>query len=389
MRVLFDLTVCQPNGDSKFHGGGEYGFALLRKLIEKKLEDLFVYYNSSFFLVDDIKKILRDSGTQTVDAASVSLLKCLDEYHIDLFYSPMYDKRYKNVIERINHPLKFVVTIHGLRNQEMNRDSVEYKYSTSYKSFLKALVKQTFFFKQLTAKYHKEIEWLFSNENVYIVTVSNHSRSSISFYYPKVELSRLRVYYSPSTSISSWESTEEFISDKPYYLIVSAGRWIKNGHRAIKALDKLFTQGKIDKKKVLVLGLKKTTSVYKNIINKEKFELLDYVNRETLESLYKGAFALIYPSLNEGFGYPPLEAMKYGVPVIASGVASIPEVCGDAILYVNPYSCDEIAIRILQLEDIDLYKKKQMQSIERFRYIEKKQKEDLDELAESLKNCSF
>lgn len=54
------------------------------------------------------------------------------------------------------------------------------------------------------------------------------------------------------------------------------------------------------------------------IKNKSHFVLLEYVDNNVLESLYKGAYALIYPTLNEGFGYPPLEAMKYGTPVLSS-----------------------------------------------------------------------
>ena len=59
----------------------------------------------------------------------------------------------------------------------------------------------------------------------------------------------------------------------------------------------------------------------------------------------------IYPSINEGFGYPPLEAMSKSIPVAASAVCSIPEVCGDAALYFNPYDIEEIANRIVQLAD--------------------------------------
>jgi glycosyltransferase involved in cell wall biosynthesis len=58
---------------------------------------------------------------------------------------------------------------------------------------------------------------------------------------------------------------------------------------------------------------------------------------------YNLASAFVYPSLYEGFGLPPLEAMACGCPVIASNVASIPEVCGDASYYVNPHDVQSIA----------------------------------------------
>ncbi len=52
---------------------------------------------------------------------------------------------------------------------------------------------------------------------------------------------------------------------------------------------------------------------------------------------------LAYPSLYEGFGFPPLEAMQYGTAVLASNVSSIPEVCGDAALYIDPYDEKDIS----------------------------------------------
>jgi 3-deoxy-D-manno-octulosonic-acid transferase len=70
--------------------------------------------------------------------------------------------------------------------------------------------------------------------------------------------------------------------------------------------------------------------------------LLDHVGRRELRSLYTGALCFVFPSLYEGFGLPPLEAMSFDVPVITSNVASLPELCGKAALYVDPYSTDEL-----------------------------------------------
>ena len=80
-----------------------------------------------------------------------------------------------------------------------------------------------------------------------------------------------------------------------------------------------------------------------------------YVDDRELARLYAGAIALVYPSQYEGFGMPPLEAMTIGCPVIASRSSSIPEVCGDAALYVDPWSEQGLAeaLRILE-QDGDL-----------------------------------
>jgi glycosyltransferase involved in cell wall biosynthesis len=72
-------------------------------------------------------------------------------------------------------------------------------------------------------------------------------------------------------------------------------------------------------------------------------EFLGYVPRNDLIALYSAAQALVYPSLYEGFGLPPLEAMACGCPAIVSNTSSLPEVCGDAAYYVDPYNPDVMA----------------------------------------------
>lgn len=75
-----------------------------------------------------------------------------------------------------------------------------------------------------------------------------------------------------------------------------------------------------------------------------------YVSDAELARLYRGALALVYPSRYEGFGMPPLEAMTLGCPVIAARACSIPEVCGDAAVYIEPWSPRGIAEAMQRLE---------------------------------------
>ncbi len=83
------------------------------------------------------------------------------------------------------------------------------------------------------------------------------------------------------------------------------------------------------------------------IHRQERYVCLGYVEAGILENLYRYCDLFLYPSLNEGFGMPPLEAMKYGKTCIVSGVTSLPEICGDAVYYCNPYDIDEIKNRLL------------------------------------------
>jgi glycosyltransferase involved in cell wall biosynthesis len=81
----------------------------------------------------------------------------------------------------------------------------------------------------------------------------------------------------------------------------------------------------------------------------------EYASRSMLVTLIRGARAVLFPSLYEGFGLPVLEAMLLGTPVITSRTSSLPEIAGDAALYVNPYETDDIARAIkTMLADADL-----------------------------------
>jgi len=79
--------------------------------------------------------------------------------------------------------------------------------------------------------------------------------------------------------------------------------------------------------------------------------LLGYVSREDLATIIAGALTLVYPSIYEGFGLPPLEAMACGVPVITSDIASLPEVVGDTGMLVHPHDREAIRDAILRMAE--------------------------------------
>ncbi|MDP2902341.1 MAG: glycosyltransferase family 1 protein [Methylovulum sp.] len=86
--------------------------------------------------------------------------------------------------------------------------------------------------------------------------------------------------------------------------------------------------------------------LHKRASGKRRFRRIEYVPFRQLAFLLKGACGLVFPSLYEGFGLPVLEAMLMKCPVITSNVSSLPEVGGDAVLYVNPLDVGEIAAAI-------------------------------------------
>ncbi|MBV9016767.1 MAG: glycosyltransferase family 4 protein [Alphaproteobacteria bacterium] len=88
---------------------------------------------------------------------------------------------------------------------------------------------------------------------------------------------------------------------------------------------------------------------------KRRIHHFEYVSVPMLVTLIRGARAVLFPSLYEGFGLPVLEAMRLGTPVVTSRTSSLPEIAGDAALYVNPYETDDITRAIKTITaDADL-----------------------------------
>ena len=81
----------------------------------------------------------------------------------------------------------------------------------------------------------------------------------------------------------------------------------------------------------------------------EKIILPGYVSNSDLPALYSLADVFLFPSLRESFGLPPLESMACGTPVVSSTTSSMPEVCGDGALLVDPFKPNEIAQAILKI----------------------------------------
>ncbi len=90
---------------------------------------------------------------------------------------------------------------------------------------------------------------------------------------------------------------------------------------------------------------------YPALIAEGRLKSLGFVPDDDLPALYTGATAFVFPSLIEGFGLPVLEAMRCGTPVLTSNVSSLPEVGGDAVIYVNPHDTEEIAASLQRLAE--------------------------------------
>ncbi len=123
-----------------------------------------------------------------------------------------------------------------------------------------------------------------------------------------------------------------------YFLAAASKALYKNMERLLRCFSRLVEQEKITDLNLVLVGQPEavTAGPAARVI------FTGFIPDEDLAVLYSGALAYIYPSLLEGFGLPPLEAMQCGAPVITSNVSSLPEVVGDAALLVSP--ADENAL---------------------------------------------
>lgn len=142
-----------------------------------------------------------------------------------------------------------------------------------------------------------------------------------------------------------------FHLDFPYFIHVSETNYArKNVFRMLEAYEKARASG--IRQNLIIVGRTEPV-VFKKARNIPGVILTGYVSEENLVMFIQGADAMIFPSLHEGFGLPPLEAMACGIPVVTSNVSSLPEVVGDGGLYVDPYNTDDIANKIIEISKND------------------------------------
>ena len=191
-------------------------------------------------------------------------------------------------------------------------------------------------------------------ESSAIITVSESSKQDLLTYFDEADPDKIIVTYQPialEPLIASRREVSEFlerygIENQKYFLFVGAIEPKKNVGRLIDAYAGLDTDLPL-----VIVG--KKGWLWEDELSKvgyaagsknpgKQVRLLEYIPASSLRYLYSGAFCLVFPSLYEGFGLPPLEAMSFGCPVITSNVSCLPEICGDAALYVDPYEVGDI-----------------------------------------------
>lgn len=194
--------------------------------------------------------------------------------------------------------------------------------------------------------------------NASVVTITNYSRKQIEKYLNLPKLS-IEVVYPATNLLAVPTVTTRKMLSKPYFLHVGVMEKRKNLLTLIKAF-KQFLEGQNSNFYLVLVGQRgprKDMDDYDAIIAEIKSSNLEdkvilpgYVSREELDSYYRHAFGYIFPSLNEGFGMPVLEAFSYQLPVIISRQGALMEVGDEAVLCPKTNKAADFAFEMKKIE---------------------------------------
>jgi glycosyltransferase involved in cell wall biosynthesis len=211
-------------------------------------------------------------------------------------------------------------------------------------------------------RFIKTIESL-DREKDYIICNSEHTKIDVCNY---LSINQERVFvtyfaaanhFSPITELDLISQTIKRygISSSPYILSLCTLEPRKNLSFLIRCFSEVIDSNPSLDINLVLVGVSgwKNSDIFKsaneNLKLQSRIIFTGYIPDEDLSAIYSGAIAFVYPSLYEGFGLPPLEAMQCGTPVITSNISSLPEVVGNAGITIDPTQEDDLCEALLRV----------------------------------------
>ncbi|MEO0967756.1 MAG: glycosyltransferase family 1 protein [Cyanobacteria bacterium J06639_18] len=192
-----------------------------------------------------------------------------------------------------------------------------------------------------------------------IIAISNYSKKRFVEIFPHFPVERIKVVYLGSRFEEvGAEKSVSGLTPGEFLLCVGTLEPRKNLRTTLRAYRR-YVDNYSDSKPLVLAGgqgwLEDDLNEFiENLGLSDRVHQLGYIDDSVLRWLYKNCWAFSYPSMYEGFGLPVLEAMSLGAPVITSNTTSLPEVGGDAVLYVNPENESELLDAFVKLRNSDL-----------------------------------
>lgn len=344
MKIGIDCRIYS----SKFTGIGRYVYELTHRLAKLDKENEYVlFFNKPEYETfkppsERFKKVLADAPIYTL-REQFHFLKVLNKERLDLMH-----------FTHFNRPLFYkgpsIVTIHDLILSFFpGKKKTSLIHRFGYHLILRAAVKKA-----------KKVITISENSKKDLETLLHTSSDKIEVIYQGVgrEFSRIDDPALIDDTLKRYEISE------PFLLYTGVWRSHKNVPNLIKAFNELKKELSLKDLKLVITG--KEDPFYpevKETAHKLGLEsdviFTGLVPEPTLIALYNAALAYVFPSLYEGFGLPPLEAMACGTPVAASDLSSIPEICGKGnAVFFDPRNYHDIAQKVnALLKDTKLQEK--------------------------------
>ena len=359
--ILIDLSSSQPQGEMTINGGGEYAYTVFNKLVENKHIKFYVLLNSN--LGDNISvnnicfadnvEVLYFSGVKDINSI-------LNSTRVDKFFIPVCYSKYCELI--VNNNIELITVIHDLCELYYYKLPVKYgKYIDgpiiNLLRFFRDLFLNKIHERKVIERHNRLIEL---SQNQKVITVSNYSKSAMIYYLDVDDMNKIRVLYTPekiiknSSDINNWEKENNDLNYKRFFLLSAGCRWTKNNAIVLLTIDKMLSKVKYKSLlydfKVVVLGVNDRFKKYycNKIKNIDSFIFKGYVTDSELEFLYSNAYMFIFPSMLEGFGMPPIEALQNGTLTACSTAMSIPEICSSSVIYFDPMDIESIELAIIR-----------------------------------------
>lgn len=339
----------------KMEGFGWYTYEVTKRLVEQHPEHDFIFffdrkYDEKFIFGKNVTPVVLSPQARHPFLFyiwfEIAVKKALKKYKVDLFLSP-------DGYLSLSSSCKQIGVIHDINFEHNPKD-----------------------LKWLMRKYYLAFFPKFAKKADHLLTVSEYSKNDICVTYG-IDSKKITAIWngaSPlfkpvSESVKS-ESRKMYSEGKPYFLFVGSLHPRKNIKRLILAFEKYRIDNPTSEYRLVIVG----TELWANSITdievsdsiKQQINFTGHLAIEELAKVMASASIFTFVPYFEGFGIPLVEAMKCGTPIISGNKTSLPEVAGAAALYCDPFSIDDIALKMAELSsNIELQQKLSIQGLER------------------------